>query len=260
MGRTQLALIPPISVAEQFVTGRDCFLFLPQLFWSVTYQHYVHQANKTDSLTILDNGAFEGAGVTSDTLVQLSVENGVDEIVVPDVMREAAGTLELVQSFYASITKLQGRVSTPKQLMAVVQGVSLGECVDFISALSTCVGAQYVTTLGLPRHLLDTTQDIRVRLKLAKHIRHWYGKRYMVHFLGASPLWPAELCYLNELEVRSIDTSMPFVYAYYGKKISALGPRLERPPKYFELAEHEVDKKTLAHNILALDKWVQNGL
>jgi hypothetical protein len=257
--KTTLALIPPISMAEQFI-NRDCFLLLPQLLQAETYQRYVDKISRTNSLSILDNGAFEEVKILSDTLVQLASEHEVDEIVVPDVMKEAAGTLEQVQNFYNSIVKLHGKAHTPKQLMAVVQGVSLGECADFISALSTCVGAQYVTTLGLPRHLLDTTQDIRVRLKLAKHIHHWYGKRYMVHFLGASPLWPAELCYLNELKVRSVDTSMPFVYAFYGEKVRALGPRLERPTGYFDLTPQQVDEEILTYNIRTLDKWVQNGL
>lgn len=259
--KTSLALIPPTSIAEDYINERSCFLLLPHLFNCETYQDYARKVQETDALTILDNGAFEGIDVPNHHLVKLANLYEVDEVVVPDVMKNAAETLARLQTFYDTVMLMRDQhTRTPKQYMAVVQGTTLGECADFISALSTSSSVQYVTTLGLPRHLLETTQDTRVRLKLAKHIRHWYGRRYAIHFLGASPLWPAEVGYLHEFEVRSIDTSMPFVYAYHKSKIGPTAPRHERPEGYFELQEHELDEEKLTYNVFRMSRWVEDGI
>ena len=258
--KTSLALIPPISVAGHYLKERNCFLLLPHLLWDDDYHFYAKKARRPDTLIILDNGAFEGVDISNERLIKLAIDYEVNEVVVPDVMADAARTLERLQTFYDVVVPLLENVPTPKRYMVVVQGTSLGECADFITTLSTSTCAQYVTTLGLPRHLLDTTQDKFIRLKLAKHIRHWYDKRYTMHFLGVNPVWPAEVGYLHQYQVRSVDTSMPFVFAYHKRRVGTDTPRLERPRRYFDLRENQLDEEKLAYNVFRMSRWVEDGI
>lgn len=245
---TELALIPPFSFQMEFVWFESNYLFLPQFMGRADYAFYIREAARDAAHTTLDNGAFEGRGTDIITLMKLAKRHNIQEVVLPDVLGSKTGTLDKLKEV-ASVFPRTDWAS--KQFMCVVQGKDFAECCDFIK---TAAAHQFpFKTFGLPKHLLRTVKGSdskSIRLRLALYIRKLYGPRFDIHFLGASPLWIGEARHLRELNVRSMDTSMPFVYALAGEdlfKAAAKGIEHERQENYFHVLE--IDEELLMRNV-----------
>jgi hypothetical protein len=248
---TELALIPPFSLADDFV-DEVYYMYLAPLLGNAIYDRYVWRTTTRLSHNILDNGAFEGEPVPDDRLMLLATSSGLlDEVVVPDVLGDVVGTLEKVRQF-ESVVKSAG-AHAPKHYMGVVQGETYTECVECIEQLTEY---SYITTLGIPKHLLATVGPKEIRLMLAAYIEERYKRRLSTHFLGSSPIWPSELREAARFNVRSMDTSMPFVFAYYNQRIQddISFSCMERPPKYF-LQPKSAFNNVLWDNISIMRRW-----
>jgi hypothetical protein len=251
--RVRIALIPPFGLVNKYLHNEphQHYLFLaPYLngMGNIRYKNHVKQAcTRGTGYTILDNGAFEGEEVDPYVVDQIGREYGVDEIVVPDVMYDSQSTFELAKAYTAG---------DRKNYMGVVQGKSYDECQELVVKYANETKCEYITVLGLPKHLLKTCNDPYVRIRLTRFIRDNYPSRYQVHFLGQSPLFVKEVQEAQHFRVRSMDTSMPFVYAFYGINMS--GNKVddrERPENYFRLMARQFDSTLVDYNVHTLMTW-----
>jgi hypothetical protein len=139
--------------------------------------------------------------------------------------------------------------NAPTAYMAVVQGKSIKECRDCIKAFADY---PFVSTLGIPKHLIRSV-GIHTRMDLARWVDENLPHRFGIHFLGSSPLWLEEIKYVNDI-VRSMDTSMPFVQAYHGKKVDS-GSGHERPPNYFLKDKDSFEPDLVRYNVGTMLEW-----
>lgn len=245
-----IALIPPHSMVEDY-SGKY-YLYLPQLFdTNPKYDRFVETTHKSNSFTILDNGAFEGYTATSREIMDLAIKYNVDELVVPDVIGDCNETLVKIGYFASATKKIRTSMDSPRSYMAVVQGKSFAEAWSMVQAVNQ--NFPFITTLGIPKHLVKTV-GIKTRVDLVRRITSTYGDKYHIHFLGSSPLWPGEIAEVNYL-VRSMDTSMPFVFNFHSKSIAEDMGDFERPDDYFETFKYQYSPVKLDKNIQQIREW-----
>lgn len=242
------ALIPPKGYWNT-ICESDIHLALAQ----IEEPDYIRQyaAIPSGHHLIVDNGAAEGNMVPDARLIQRAIAWSADEIVVPDVMQDYAGTLQRVEHFMEN--HHHDLISTMK-LMFVVQGTrmqQLRDCVDKFVQYPNAV-------LGIPRHLLTTLDDKDARKRVLDYIHLKYPGQD-VHLLGTNPDYPAEIQSIARIHpwVRSCDSSMPYNYTILGLR---LGERsgIVRPKNYFEHV-HYLDHKLLQMNILTYQEWARGG-
>lgn len=266
----KLALIAPISwLATSEVTNYQ--LMLPQLLQDQKYaDHYRKLCKRSDQYVILDNGAAEGQDKFSNAqLVGIAIYAQVNEVVVPDVLRDQVETLNRMEQFFKDIEgdKLRNDAFNyddvrKLKFMGVAQGRTLQEVKDCIDIMMELHGER-LHTIALPRHLIETTEDMSARIDLSMYIFNEYtGPQggIQVHCLGAAPTYNKEMLLLGQLgTVRGMDTSMPYNYAYQGVEIdSDTAWEIKRPPRYFSRPARNFDNTILHHNIGVMKRWA-NG-
>lgn len=195
---------------------------------------------------ILDNGAFEGSLVDSGELLDIADRYKVDEVVIPDRIRNASVSMELAKSFRKMY---ENNPYHRMKLMFVVQGASwyeMNACVQW------AMDQKWIDTIAIPRHTLETCMDATARLTMASYIEA--NSNQDIHFLGASPLWPGEIKEAAQLgSVRGMDTSMPYVYAIAGHEWSVESEDFVDSSAtrdvYFETLPNEAQDKLMDLNI-----------
>lgn len=253
---TGIALLPPLSMADYFLDDdhyapwRPYYLYLPQLLHKKHYDRFVWRSNTKIAYTILDNGAYEGEAVSPEGLLDLARELNVNEVVAPDVLKDCNATLEAVGNFSDLVYKQRHNTDYRPEIMGVVQGTSIEDCLNCAVGLTSF---SFITSLALPKHL-TTTITYNARIMLVQKIRALSSRRYPIHFLGGAPIWPKEVIHAKALGVRSMDTSMPFVQAYYGKHMDE-PPLMERPEHYFDTPLRAFNMRLVRKNIETLQEW-----
>ncbi|MGW8180763.1 MAG: hypothetical protein ACWGQW_18685, partial [bacterium] len=156
---------------------------------------------------ILDNGAAEGQTMSWNQMFNLATSWPVNEVVLPDKLRNAEFSITNALSAKKLGRQLRDRGI---KLMAVAQGETLAEVMKCIYAYA---GMDYISVIGLPRVLnaqFRTTSRLRLAESLAND-RDLHG--FELHCLGSHYPFPKEVYELAQLpNVRSMDTSMPWVY------------------------------------------------
>ena len=253
----KLALIPPIELLE-YTERTSVQLALPHLMKNDTYR-YVYQRHCDDpnQFVILDNGVAEGEMTSTADLVNLGDLLGVDEIVIPDVLKDARGTRNEYNKFKSWIADNIGPEFWDRtRTMYVIQGRNEDEFYE--QAMLATSGRFRARTIGIPRHAIETCNNPKIRYDLAKIISRKSPGR-SIHLLGASPAEPWEMAsFAGARWVRSTDTSSPFNFAFVGERInSARGIR--RPADYFELPHERFDHDALSDNVRQLLKWCKEA-
>ena len=229
----------------------DYQLALPQgLDGFPTYLAAYRKARRDGSFIILDNGAAEGLVYDSATLHAYAANLMANEIVVPDVLGDAPATFALAETF-------AGTISEKFNYMGVVQGANVDELIWIVQQYSQM---SWITTLGIPRHLLTSMQGLigaRARVVVAKYLHDTFPGRFKVHLLGTNPAHITEVWdYRNEFSlygVRGVDTSAPFNYAFANQPMQA-NVNVDRPANYFSLTADKFDPAYLELNFLRLKK------
>jgi hypothetical protein len=233
-----LALIPPLAALE--TTKRTNYqLMLPHLASNHEYsEHYRALCNNASQFVMLDNGIAESNAWPWDHLCEMAWNFGVDEIVLPDVIGDLDKTIQASAAF---INDFRRETPLGCGLMFVAQGQNFAEC---CRAITWAAARPQVTTIGIPRHLLQTTGDHMIRFRLVKYIervnQEYLFRRPMpiqIHFLGASPLWVREIEVAGHFlrgKIRGMDTSMPFVYGMCNEIISDTVQTIGRSENFFE--------------------------
>jgi hypothetical protein len=199
--------------------------------------------------TLLDNGANEGDALSNEALVEAAGFLNTSEMVLPDVLGDAAGTWE------TSIKFLKGHARPYMNYMGVVQGTTEAELRTMVDQYAT---EPIIKVLGLPRLLLSRFDLKSVRIDFANWIDMIYHGRFQIHFLGGSSIWPKEPYYANKYcpgIVRSIDTSLPFNYGLAGVVIEQAGKAIDRPKDYFTKWHVMTDKTSIMHNVNVYKEW-----
>lgn len=221
------ALIPPKGLEARMYQG-SLIMGLAHLVRSPSYLRSLQAAVQDNRFVILDNGAAEGEPVSNEGLQEAARLIGAKEVVLPDVMRDAQGTVDAATRYLKELGPAVG-----VEYMAVAQGTTFDEVKKYIDQFKL-YGP--IATIGLPRLLVDYNRSMRI--DLANWMLSEFGKRYNIHFLGTNPAWPREVYYAARYapHVRSVDTSMPYNYALAKVKLDTTGPlpKVTRPQGYFE--------------------------
>jgi hypothetical protein len=206
-------------------------------------QDYATFFAQTQGYKILDNGVAEGERITMPDLASFAKEFNVDEVVVPDVMGSASATIKLARAFERFAEPSRG-------YMGVVQGATVADVVKCATALSFL---DYITVLGVPRHLTKIHRDLRVNFGEALH--NMYDRDLPLHFLGSGSD-PREVVRLSTLDTaRSHDTSMPIVAAYQKSRLATFTYKA-RQDNYFDLrAPDRVTTELMYDNIHTYLDW-----
>jgi hypothetical protein len=249
------ALIPPKGLYGTTVAS-DIHLCLAQIDDPDYWTHYTRRP-ETDYL-IMDNGAAEGKMVGDEFLLDRADVMKADEVVMPDVMEDAEATIERAHDFMLTYHKwIGGRSDMPQwfKFMGVVQ--SQGD-MGGIMRLDAFKTMPYVTTIGIPRHLVR--HDRYFRYQILSHIRGMeLDKRFEVHLLGTDPYVPYEISYIQEVHgwTRSVDTSMPYNWTIAGEPLAGGVVGIKRPDGYFEKDHSWVDRELLRENINRYMRWAR---
>jgi len=249
----KIALIPPVSRVELIHTT-DYQLALPQgLDGFPTYLAEYRKARANGSFIILDNGAAEGNLYDSATLHTYALELMVNEIVVPDVLGDADATWDKANAFESSVQDAKFNY------MGVIQGANTDELIWMVQSYAT---KPWITTLGIPRHLLTSFplgDQRNARVVIAQWIHDNFRGRFQLHLLGTNPKYITEITdYRTQFAmygVRGVDTSAPFNYAFSQKPIES-GVEVNRPNNYFTLPASAFDEQYLALNLIRLKKAI----
>lgn len=246
----KLALIPPRGW-ERYALHSDFHLALAQVNNRFYDETYTRAADRQDFI-VVDNGAAEGKPVGDFLLYSQAKKWGANEVVLPDVMFEAIETVRRAERFKANIDD-SAYVFDAFNYMAVAQGNTINTvkaCIDGLSELP------YVSTIGIPRHLITTLRQRFIRLVLAEWIDKEFPKRFQIHFLGTNPSVPSEVARAARETpfVRSVDTSMPFNYAIAGVMLGLTAPAIGRPAGYLTDMQN-MTSGILKHNISTMQRW-----
>lgn len=246
------ALIPPISGLKQFGVSGKFHLLLSHLLTENGYaSHYLKQRERGAYL-VLDNSAHEhGKGDDPEALLYNAAALKAQEIVVPDVLEDAEGTVEsalnALEYWFEKKDKMIRDLNPA--LMYVPQATNLDQWVWCFGNLVRM--HQYVT--GRHRYRTDlvigVSKDYEVWHEegllpildflsmLRKHLK------FQVHLLGwGRELWNLER-YAKEFPwIRSTDSAKPFVYGLAGIKLEPhedIPEYPRRPENYFRRRMNE---------------------
>jgi hypothetical protein len=243
----KLALIPPKGL-EQYALRQDFHLMLAQVNSQVYRSTYLSAISRRDYV-VMDNGAAEGAPVPDLMLLQLARTYRPAELVLPDVLRQQQQTINRVAAFLRMIDSNHGM-----KYMAVLQGQSYEEIARCAAAFAM---HPEITAVGVPRHLINTLDDITARRRIVSALHKNLADRFELHLLGTNPRFPKEVYYCAKYHpyVRSVDTSMPFNYAIAKQALTPTAS-IWRPEGYFDRTfAHRIDYQLLEHNVEVMRAW-----
>lgn len=250
----RVALIPPYSLLPS-TYHRSLHMLLPACVEAYASLHY---AAVPGTHIILDNGLFEdGKPLSAGKLLQLGALLKADEVVLPDVRNDRILTCEAVAHFLKAYRAQEDFRCT---FMAVVQGENYLDRCTTVRMLADIVPPG--TVLGFPRRL--TQESTQERIKLMEYAIATNGRKFQLHMLGMSREWPGELLRAARQfgsHLRGIDTSAPYIYAYYDEVLRAQWEdKSERPDEYFYQPDTAFPAELTEYNIHVLDSWISSNL
>jgi hypothetical protein len=241
-------LIPPVPHLAT-IAGSRMHLVLSHMLGNAAYQTFYTQERREGAYLILDNGAHEHSyGEPIEDLIQKCALIGAQELVVPDVLFNASGTLEsAVRSFRWFETHLtQVEDAWYPTLMIVPQGATREDFVMCLDRLLEAFGGFLARADPYrPRLVIGLSKDYEVfagglySLLADEVIPAAKDFRAHIHLLGwGRNLWEYRAI-INDLgdHLRSMDTAKPYVYAAHGIRLDMRNPAPvypKRSPTYFD--------------------------
>jgi len=174
------------------------------------YAEFYKERSRRGDFIMMDNGAAEGSLLTSKQLYDAMQMLHVDEVVLPDVLRDAEATIE--KTMDRDVLEI-----IPARMRAVVpQGETFEEwtgCANFF------VSNMEFATMCIPKHT-EQFGDGRVNILTFIQQMGWHNS-YNIHLLGVWGEPRIEVPALKAIApwVRGIDTAAPFAYAQKGRSI-----------------------------------------
>jgi len=212
---------------------------------------------KKGSFCILDNGVVEGEPMTIADVVDRAILIHADEIILPDVLKDAEATMRDTMNALDYLKERFGSLDAlPFKLMVVPQG---RDEEDWLQCAKYMVRNLPIHTIGIPKHLNETCGRRDGRLYAISDLGDLVGAELTnnsieIHLLGCAttPLEVLTIAKASEQgiipEVRSCDSAIPYVYARNNLKFSD-SDRPDKEPIDFKLGC--CNEMLLAYNILA---------
>lgn len=257
MSTMRVATIVPISQLD-LIEEQDYHLCLAHLApKSKSYREfYTRQSQKPGSYVILDNGAAEGASQPIEFLVEAALQIGAHELVLPDVLFDAAATL---RSSYTALSYISSQNMDTLNTMVVPQGRTLQEwyrCAEVMMGWP-------VTCIGISK-FLSTKEGYVARLRARGFLeKEWlqekpHRPRKQVHLLGCNSHVGETLMVASKYSVRGTDSAIAYIFTKAGVSLGLHTSRPKEEIDFFE-AEGAVDDTLLRANIRlwteAFDQW-----
>lgn len=182
---------------------------------------YTSCSHSKENYVILDNGAFEGADVSFYGLCKLVTRMQVDEVILPDVLGDKEATLDACLNACYNVVKSILWCDNPNKphLMGVAQGANIDEWVECAIDL---LRPGLISVLGVPKLLLEY-EGVDARIKAITQLKKELpeNKWPQIHLLGCGDHAgePARVYFKHPDIVRSVDSSIAFVYSASGQSI-----------------------------------------
>ena len=253
--RMKLALIPPFQFLDDvFVTNTQ--MMLPHLISHESYANRYRGFGELNSqFVIMDNGAAEDESIKDTELVAKAIEFRVDEVVAPDYLGESDFTVAKTIAFIQYCRGKYAGAHTPIGIVA--QGV---DAIDALWCIMEILNKESdaISTIYIPRLLVKGYYDL-TRLRIAAKVSMHYPDKN-IHFLGASAKWPGEIIEAARSGiVRSIDTSMPYMYAKLGMELDKESPFIPTRGNdgfYFTRLWSTLETDLAKKNVDTILRWV----
>lgn len=186
------------------------FILIQRTYEKIYREHYQRSLN----YKIMDNGVYENPEnkpADAHDIMQIAQELDVDEIILPDVIRDIRSTMQVLRDFF-DVTSRQERNGF--KLMAVPQGENPSEwCACYSNIIE-----EYpeVKVIGIPVWL---EKAFRMRVQTVYYLlrRGNWSYNHEYHLLGLD--YYGELWAYPKNLIRSVDTSLPFSRAIAGQDI-----------------------------------------
>jgi len=261
------ALIPPIPELETFGNGSFHLLLSHLLKHKKYLQHYKAQRVKGAYL-VLDNSAHENSiGESASTLLTQAVELQAQEVVVPDCLDDAEGTIESalssIEYWFEGDRASEMRLLDPA-LMYVPQGKNREQWLECFKELVRLQVYTAKKRQARTDFVIGLSKDYEVwDGGLLRLLNEYIGPvkrdaadrniRISVHLLG----WGRELWNLADIRrqcpwIRSTDSAKPFVYALKNIELTMAAYPPEYPgrrTRYFMTKMSEQQKAVAENNV-----------
>lgn len=251
----KIASIVPQNFLE-LTAQAELHMALAHLVGAEGYEVYTNffKNRREGSFCILDNGVIEGNPMPIEVIIEKALLIGADEIVLPDAYKNAAKTIKMVGQAIETLIVRFGEHNWPFKLMVVPQGDSEEAWISCAKILLEEYG-EYIDTIGVPKHLVDTTGVRDARLYAISNLADEVDlEGYELHLLGCwkTPLEVLMIAKASEQgiipTVRSCDSAVPYVYARNGLRFSD-DDRPDNDPINFE--KGYCNEILLAYNVIA---------
>lgn len=266
-------VIPPIPHLET-TAGRPMHLLLAHLMDDPAYVRFYRRERARGAYLILDNGAHEHLrGEDVGTLLLQSAQVEAQEVVLPDVLENASGTMEAtIKAFWFLETQAGKnllRQAWYPNLMVVPQGGTPREFRLCLDELLRAYGAFIARS--------DGEYTPHITIGVSKDYETWEGGLYTlleetvipcandyharIHLLGwGRDLWAyRKIVTTFEDRIRSCDTAKPYVYASRGIVLDPMRPAPvypKRAPEYFA-TPLDVHAAVIVRNVRVFDDMIK---
>jgi hypothetical protein len=250
----RLALIPPFQMLEDTYKS-SVQMMLPHLLANSNYTtHFASHCLDEVDLVMMDNGAAERKTFQFENLMEIALGMQVNEIVAPDMMgKPVLSVMETTK--FLDFAKAQG-FEVPVGVVA--HGNNTPEVLW--SACALLNKHPQIKIVYLPRLLVQFAGDT-TRLDAARILKNRYPD-IDIHFLGASTLWCGEVREAARSGlVRSLDTSMPYVYAAESMHLRLNSPRISHrdgDSDYFTRIWNNEEVALARNNVETILSWVRD--
>lgn len=247
------------------VKTQNYHMALAHLIGAEGMETYTKFHAQTTGYVILDNGVIEDSQVTIKDLVAKANIIHAQEIILPDIYKDARATINSIADSLEWIDSHKDQTyenGKPKfKIQVVPQGDSFESWVKCANTIINNFGS-YIDVIGIPKHLIDTCMNRDARLLAIDELAEINGmfEYFDIHLLGCweaplEVLFIAKACMQGIIpEVRSCDSAIAYVFAREGLKFSD-APRPNSKAIDFERG-HVENEMLLQYNIAT---WIDTG-
>jgi hypothetical protein len=253
--------IPPTAHLAAF-QQRYHLALAPRCLVDKRYFDFYKQRAAAGDYVILDNGAYEiGCSLNPRLVLRLAIDGGFREVVLPDVLRDAAGTFQALTAV-GELLRQTARDHPELSFMVVPQGTNADEwmqsCEDVVKLCEYYYVSSSRITIGIPKHAATFAGQVLGRMYLLRRLQRWFGGIHAIHLLGLDDQM-REILFLMTIpelryQVRSIDSSKPIIHALNGDRLRTnyawiAGPVYHRPQDYFSAKLNASTLDLARHNV-----------
>jgi predicted phosphohydrolase len=244
------AIVPPAQTTILSLANNAYHMALGQwLIQHAEYRNFYQRVHGRGGFIIVDNGAAEPEDerVPFDQIVKAAEDIGADEVVLPDVIRDAEATVEATtDSRWLDIIPATKRLIIP-------QGDNWDDWVACLNEVHERLDGAY-RTIGVAKHLERLPGGRHWALTILKEAG--YTEFFDIHLFG---IWEDPFEEITKAAdaypgVRGIDSGAPIAFAQQGSKVV--------DGRHVSLDTHAIPDYALAvNNVLIMMDWAaKNGM